>query len=61
MSADRFRTALHDRDAGFDTLDGPMRALDGAGHTCSHDDERITHVFGHPMVDAYLRAEAGSR
>lgn len=50
-------TALHDLDAGFDTLEDPLRALEGSGHTCCRDDERIAHVFGHLMTDAFLRAD----
>jgi hypothetical protein len=53
-------TALHDLDAGFDELDGPIGALEGAGHTCAQDDDRIRWVFGHLMTDTYLRAEEGN-
>ena len=54
-------TALHDLDAGFDSIEDPVRALEAAGHTCVRDDERIGRVFGYLMTDSYLRAdEAGS-
>jgi hypothetical protein len=50
-------TALHDLDAGLDDLDGAMRALQGAGHVCTQDDDRIRRVFGYLMTDSYLRAD----
>ena len=53
-------TALHDLDAGFDALDGPVRALEEAGHTCVRDDDRVGRVFGYLMTDAYLRGDERS-
>jgi hypothetical protein len=50
-------TALHDLDAGFEELEGPIGALEAAGHTCAQDDDRIRWVFGLLMTDTYLRAE----
>lgn len=50
-------TAAHDLDAGFGDLDGPVRALEDAGHTCTVDGDRIRRVFGHLMTDTYLRAD----
>ena len=50
-------TALHDLDAGFESLDGPTRALEEAGHSCERDDEWVGRVFGHLMTDLYLRSD----
>lgn len=50
-------TARFDLDAGFDDLTGPVQALEGAGHRCHRDDDRIQRVFGHLMTDTYLRAD----
>lgn len=50
-------TALHDLDAGFASVEEPIRALESAGHTCIRDDARVQRVFGHLMTDAYLRAD----
>ena len=48
------RYAQHDPAAGFNDIDGAVRALEAEGHSCCRDDDRINDVFGFVVTERFI-------
>jgi len=48
------KCASRELGAGFDDVDAAVAALEGAGHRCVRDDERLARVFGVLVTPRYV-------